>query len=51
MYSVIGLCARHQAEVEAYRRDRLRRGVEARRESEARFDPILILKLLHAIHR
>ncbi len=51
MYSVIGYFLRHQAEVESYQRDLLRRGVEVRRENEARFDPILILSPLHAIHR
>ncbi|MCA1717939.1 MAG: DUF433 domain-containing protein [Actinobacteria bacterium] len=39
VYSVIGYCLRHQAEVEAYLHDRLRRGVEVRRENESRFDP------------
>lgn len=39
VYSVIGYYLRHQADVDAYLRDRERRAGEVRRENETRFDP------------
>lgn len=39
VYSVIGYYLRHQAEVDAYLRDRRRQAGEARRENETHFDP------------
>jgi uncharacterized protein (DUF433 family) len=39
VYSVIGYYLRHQADVDAYLRDRQNRAVEVRRENEARLDP------------
>jgi uncharacterized protein (DUF433 family) len=39
VYSVIGYYLRHQADVDAYLRDRRNRAVEVRRENEARLDP------------
>jgi uncharacterized protein (DUF433 family) len=39
VYSVIGYCLRHRAEVDTYLRDRQLLAAEVRRENEARFDP------------
>jgi uncharacterized protein (DUF433 family) len=40
VYSVIGYFLRHQAEVEAYLRDRQRLAADVRRENETRFNPV-----------
>jgi len=39
VYSVIGYYLEHQAEVDAYLRERERRASEVQEENEARFDP------------
>jgi len=39
VYSVIGYYLTNRSEVEAYLRERERRGAEVRKENEARFDP------------
>lgn len=40
VYSVIGCYLRHQAEVDAYLRDRKHQADEVRQENETHFDPV-----------
>lgn len=40
VYAVVGYYLRHQSEVTVYLEERRQRTVEARRENEARFDPV-----------